>query len=78
MVLLNLIGSIDHATLIGLSQTLPPALNNAMKELKKAPDKKMGFPELLNMVSSPVFSTLLRAARIMTKTMVDEAKKSPL
>ena len=78
MVLLNLIGSLDHATLIGLSQTLPQALNDAMAELKKAPDRKLGLFELLNMMRSPEFSALLRAARTMTKTMVEEAKKSPL
>lgn len=66
MVLLYLINNIDQSVLMDLSVKLPKAINSISQEIKKEP-VKLGFFEMIKIMRSPEFATLLKALQSMMK-----------
>ena len=75
MILVYLMSRLNHAMLFETANNLPPCVSKAYEEFKNTPKKKAGFFELLDLIRSPEFYSMLKALRSMIECMQDKNRQ---
>lgn len=75
MMLVWLMGNLDHEILFSLAQKVPEAINKSKEEIQKAKEEKPSIFKLIKIMKSPEFFTAVKTMQIILSNLSSNGER---